>query len=192
MQSGRIARLAPKFAGAMLDELYGRRCLRPPALAPPALRAHVLTACVPCSHRHSFDQQTARRPSPCPKSSLASAIPSDCCRDRCRPASHCTASDCTASRPVWHGHLSSGSCTGSKVGMEARMTALWHAHSTSHTVVLQRVRVCHAVIWLCVPSDACAVCARATRAISSFRSRHHLGLAGRLRMYVLMGSVCCE
>ena len=52
VQSGRIARLAPKFAGAKLDELYGRRCLRPPALAPPALRAHVLTACVPCSHRH--------------------------------------------------------------------------------------------------------------------------------------------
>jgi hypothetical protein len=42
--------------------------------------------CVPCSHRHSFDRQTARRPSPCPQSSLASATPSDCCRDRCRHA----------------------------------------------------------------------------------------------------------
>ena len=143
VQSGQIARLAPKFAGAMLDELYGRRCLRPPALAPPALRAHVLTACVPCSHRHSFDRQTARRPSPCPKSSLASGIPSDCCRDRCHPA----APRRTAPHRDRCG-MGSGSCTGSKVGMEARMTALWHAHSTSHTVVLQRVRFCHAVIWL--------------------------------------------
>jgi hypothetical protein len=36
MQSGRIARSAPEFAGARLDKLYRIRCPRPPALAPPA------------------------------------------------------------------------------------------------------------------------------------------------------------
>ena len=48
------------------------------------------------------------------------------------------------------------------------MTALWHAHSTSHTIVLQRVRVCHAVIWLCVQPDMCVVGGRATLAVVEF------------------------
>ena len=37
VQSGRIARSAPEFAGARLDKLYRIRCPHPPALALPAL-----------------------------------------------------------------------------------------------------------------------------------------------------------
>ena len=46
VQSGRIARSAPECTGTRLDELYGIRCPRPPALALPAL---VLMDC----HSHS-------------------------------------------------------------------------------------------------------------------------------------------
>ena len=73
------------------------------------------------------------------------------------------------------------------------MTALWHAHSTSHTVVLQRVRVCHAVIWLRVQPDMCVVGARATRAIVDFSISPPTRPGSRaLRMHVLKGRVSCE
>ena len=54
-------------------------------------------------------------------------------------------------------------------GMGAN-AASWH--SLSPSLMLKCVLVCHAVIRLCVQFDVCAVCARETRAISIFRSRH--------------------
>ena len=44
MQSGRIARSAPKFAGTQLGKLYGIRCPRPPTLAIPTDAAETAAA----------------------------------------------------------------------------------------------------------------------------------------------------
>ena len=76
VQSGRIARSAPEFAGTQLDKLYGIRCPRPPTLALPE-RSCSRTDCSCPLLTQALDRQTPRRPAPRPQSSLASAIPTD-------------------------------------------------------------------------------------------------------------------
>ena len=100
MQSGRIARSAPEFAGTQLDKLYGIRCPRPPTLALPE-RSCSRTDCSCPLLTQALDRQTPRRPAPRPQSSLASAIPTDAAETAVPPRR--IASHCTASRPAWHG-----------------------------------------------------------------------------------------
>ena len=133
-----------------------------------------------------------RRPAPRSQSSSASAISSDAAETAATTPHRVALHGIQASVAWAVTYVLVHRAAWLKVGMEARTRRCGTLSILSLTLILQRVRVCHAVIWLCVPSDACAVCARATRAISIFRSRHHLGLAGRLRMHVLMGGVCCE
>ena len=193
VQSGRIARSAPEFAGTQLDKLYGIRCPRPPTLALPE-RSCSRTDCSCPLLTQALDRQTPRRPAPRPQSSLASAIPTDAAETAAATPHRVALHGIQASVAWAVTYVLVHRAAWLKVGMEARTRRCGTLSILSLSLILQRVRVCHAVIWLCVPSDACAVCARATRAISSFRSRHHLGLAGRLRMHVLIGevSVCCE
>ena len=171
MQSGRIARSAPEFAGARLDKLYRIRCPRPPTLALPE-HSCSRTDCSCPLLTQALDRQTPRRPAPRPQSSLASAIPTD--------AAETAAA--TPHRIALHGIQASvawavtcvlvhRAAYGSRLGWRRTNGVV----ALSLCLILQRVRVCHVVICLCVLSDVCAVCARATRAISSFRSRHHLG-----------------
>ena len=139
----------------------------PARTRPASARARVLTARVPCSHRHSIATRgresggTAGRCAAARDGSLPQAGPADDGRGKRRGAVPNSRRAATARAVITR-----------KVGMARRKHGAVVALSQS--LILQRVRVCHVVIWLCVLSDVCAVCARATRAISSFRYRHHL------------------
>ena len=178
--------------GSLIRRCSARRDLwnkvPPPACTRPAsVRARVLTARVSCSHRHSIATRgrerggTAGRCAAARDGSLPQAGPADDGRGKRRggvPKDRAGGRRAVSTR---------------KVGMEAQHgAALWHSLNISYSSVCgSACRVCHAVIWRCVQPDVCPVCARATRAISNFRSRHPLG-SRALRMHVLKGSMSCE
>ena len=135
VQSGRIARSAPEFAGTQLDKLYGIRCPRPPALALPE-RSCSRTDCSCPLLTQALDRQTPRRPAPRPQSSLASAIPTD--------AAETAAA--TPHRVALHGIQASvawavtcvlvhRAAYGSRLADGGAQTALWHSLYVSYSSV---------------------------------------------------------
>ena len=187
VQSGR-----DRLLGSLIRRCSARRDLwnkvPPPACTRPAsVRARVLTARVSCSHRHSVATRgrergdTAGRCAAARDGSLPQVGPADDGRGKRRggvPKDRAGGRRAVSTR---------------KVGMEAQHGAVV---ALSQYLILQCVRVCLQGL-PCCDLAVCAtrrvrpVCARATRAISNFRSRHPLG-SRALRMHVLKGSMSCE
>ena len=140
---------------------------------PASARADALTA-RGCSHRHWIGRRRGghhhvHNP-PWPPPPRASAAET--------AAPRRTASPCTASRPEWHVHAATpvlvhraAHC--SKVaGWRWARTQRCGTLSISHTQVCADLPCSDLAV---SQSVVCAVCARATRAMSSFRSRHPRG-----------------